>query len=218
MPVHDWRDHLPLAKKETSKFYEKQQSWDRGKFRFDELLSVAVEALGAAAARFDAARNNGLTAYALKGIRGALNDYVREAHRVVRNVEMSEEEYLRTRGSPNPPRATIRRVCVVKEPKAWHLPKYVRWTFFTKGPYRTYHQLLEAGYGYKVNSRHGKVSVAIGRSPYKDDWNQTIGGWSRAKIDEDHDNEETARPARCDDRARRCRSERLYRTWSNDAI
>ena len=179
--VHDWHDYLPLAKSETSKFYRKQE---RGKFRYEELLNVAVEALGDAAIAFDCTRNNGLAAYATKGIRGALKDYVRDAYKIVRNVEMPEEKYLRTRGCPNTLLAVIRRVCVAKEARAWNLPKYVRHTFFTDGPYRTNLQLLQGVY--KVNSKHGKVSVAIGRSTYKDGWNQTIGGWNCANIyDED---------------------------------
>ena len=40
---HDWRDYLPLAKAETSRFYRRQE---RGKFRYEDLLGVAVEALG----------------------------------------------------------------------------------------------------------------------------------------------------------------------------
>lgn len=180
-PVHDWHDYIPLAKLETNKFYRKQE---RGKFRYEELLNVAVQGLGAAARAFDWARNNGWATYATKGIRAALNDYVRDTYNVVRNVEMPEEEYLRTRGSPNPLPGVIRRVCVSKEARAWHLPKYVRHTFFTDGPYRTNLQLLQ-GID-KVNSKHGKVSVAIGRSTYKDGWNQTIAGWNCANIyDED---------------------------------
>ncbi len=186
-PVHDWRDYLPLAKEETSRFYRKQE---RGKFRYEDLLGVAVEALGNAAQAFDHTRNNGLAAYARKGIWGALNDYVRDACKIVSNVEMSEEEYLRTRGSPNPPPAVIRRVCVSKEGGAWHLLRCVRQTFYTPGHYRTNYQLLQGGDGYKVNSKHGKVSVAIARASYKDDWDQQIGGWIRDKIEEDPDNEE----------------------------
>ena len=139
-PVHDWRDYLPLAKAETSRFYRKQE---RGKFRYEDLLGVAVEALGNAAQAFDHTRNNGLAAYARKGIWGALNDYVRDACKIVSNVEMSEEEYLRTRGSPNPPPAVIRRVCVSKEGGAWHLLRCVRQTFYTPGHYRTNYQLLQ---------------------------------------------------------------------------
>jgi hypothetical protein len=61
--VLDWRDYIPLAKSKTSKIYRKQE---RGKFRYEELLSAAVEGLGNAAEAFDVTRNNGLAAYALK--------------------------------------------------------------------------------------------------------------------------------------------------------
>jgi hypothetical protein len=86
-PVLDWRDYLPFAKAETSKFYRKQE---RGKFRYEELLSVAVEALATAERGWK------------KAIKGALTDYVRNTGKLIRNVEMSEDEYPRTWGSPVP--------------------------------------------------------------------------------------------------------------------
>jgi hypothetical protein len=91
---------------------------------------------------------------------------------------MSEEEYLRTWGSPNPPPAVVRRVCVTKEAGAWRLTKYVRYTFFTDGPYRTNSQLLQGPY--KVNSKHGKVSVAIGSVSYNDGVRQILSFQKRA--------------------------------------
>jgi hypothetical protein len=203
-PVVDWRDYIPLAKAETSKFYRKQE---RARFRYDELLGVAVEALGNAATAFDCTRNNGLAAYAIKGIRGALNDYARDAYKVVRNVETSEEEYHQTRGRPpaKQPPPTILRVCgwALRNSDAGPLTHRqllqevlgcadvpadtgklsVRHTYFTDGPHRSNSQLLEGVY--KVNSKHGKVSVAIGRSSYNDEWDQTFDGWKRAKIEEE---------------------------------
>jgi hypothetical protein len=159
-PAFDWRDFIPLAKAETTKFYRKQE---RGRFRYEELLSVATEALGTSLG----------ANYARKAISGALLDFARDDHKLVRNVEMSEEEFLRTRGSPVPKQPAVRRVCVSRG---------VRYTLYTPGPYRTNHELL-AGEG-KVSSKHGKVSVAIGRATYNDEWNQTIGGWKRAKIED----------------------------------
>jgi hypothetical protein len=82
-PVADWRRFIPLAKAETSKFYRRQ---DRGRFRYDELLNVAVLALATAKPSAKWAR---------KAIKGALTDYVRDEHKVVRNVEMSPERFLR---------------------------------------------------------------------------------------------------------------------------
>jgi hypothetical protein len=156
-PVFDWRDYLPLAKAETSKFYRKQE---RGKFSYDELLSVAVRALGGSA---------GVT-YAKKAMCGALTDHARDAYKLVRNVEMSEEDYLRTWGSPAP---TARATVVKREDGV---------TYYTPGPYRTNAQLL-AGDG-KVG-KHGKVSVTLERTTYNDERGQTGSGQVRAKIADD---------------------------------
>jgi hypothetical protein len=158
-PAFNWRDYLPLAKAETSKFYKKQE---RGKFRYEELLSVSIEALG---------KSLGGT-YAIKAIRGAITDFVRDSHKLVRNVEMSEEAYLRTWGSPTPPPSAVRRVYVSGR---------VRHTLYTPGAYRSNAQLL-VGDG-KVG-RHGKVSVALERTTYNDGWSQTSSGWKRAKIED----------------------------------
>ena len=162
-PVFDWRGYLPLAGKETSEFWRKQ---DSGKFEYDELLSVAVE---------DLATSKGVE-YARKAIRGALLDFARDEHKVVKNVEMSEEEFLRTRGGPLPKQAAIRRV---------YVSGGVRHTLYTPGAYRTNAQLL---YGqYKVDSKHGKVSVALERKTYNDEWSQTSSGWKRTKIEDEED-------------------------------
>ena len=172
----DWRDYLPLVKAETSKFYKKQE---RGKFRYDDLLAVGVEALENASKTFDRTRNNGLTAYALKGIRGALNDYVRDAYKVVGDVEMWEADYLAAYGEAddNKPHPKI----ILKQ----YVKAGVRYAFYAPGLYRTNAQLLRGSY--KVNSRHAKVKVAPRQSTYKDGWGQVNGGWKRAKIDDEHD-------------------------------
>lgn len=139
---------MPIAKAEASKFYKKQE---RGRFKYEELLSVAVEALAA---------SKGVN-YAMIAINGALLNHARDAYKLVRNVEMTEEEFRRTRSalpssSPRSP-AAIRRVYVLDG---------VRHTLYTPGPYRSNHQLL-AGAG-KVSTKHGKVSVALGQSEYRD--------------------------------------------------
>jgi hypothetical protein len=159
----DTEAYLPLAKAETSKFYAKLE---RARFRYDELLSVAVEDL----ARAPNAK------WAKTAIKGALTDYVRDAYKLVRDVEMSEDEYLRTWGSPNPPPACIRRVYVLDG---------VRHTLYTPGVYRSNAKLLLGDY--KVSSKHGKVSVALARSAYNDGWSQSKSAWNRAQIDGEDD-------------------------------
>ena len=85
---------LPLAMAEATEFYRKQE---RGRFKFEDLLTVATEAL---------VTSKGVN-YAKKAIRGALLDFARDDHKLVRNVEMTEAEYLRTRDAPaQPPAAT----------------------------------------------------------------------------------------------------------------
>ena len=57
--------------------------------------------------------------------------------------------------------------------------------FIRRGHYRTNAQLL---YGqYKVDSKHGKVSVALERKTYNDEWSQISSGWKRAKIKDEED-------------------------------
>jgi hypothetical protein len=136
--VFYWRDYLPLAKAETSKFYRNQE---RGRFRYEELLSFSVEALGSSPG----------VIYAVKAIRGALLDYARDSHKLVHNVEMSEDEYHRTSGSPvekKDPKPKVRRK-FFKEHDVWG-------TLYSPGPHRSNEQLLQ-GDG-KVG-KHGKVSV-----------------------------------------------------------
>lgn len=140
----DWRDFVPLAKAETTKFYRKQQ---RGRFRYEELLSVAMAAL---------AMSPGAN-YASKAIKGALVDYIKETLNIVRPIEMTREKFDCT--------------FAALEPNA----------------------RLLAGEG-KVSSKHGKVSVTLGRSSYKDDWNQFIGGQVRAKIEADANDEQNFDP------------------------
>ncbi len=157
---------LRLAMAEATKFYKKQE---RGRFRFEDLLSGATVALKSAlelndAVLDDTSKGNN---YARTAIRGALLDFARVDHKVVRNVEMTEAEYLRTQGelAPKPASAAIRRVCVYREPGE---SRFVRYTLYTRGPYRSNHQLLTSGG--KVSSKHNKVSVALGQSEYKDGW------------------------------------------------
>jgi hypothetical protein len=160
-PVFSWRNYLPLAMAETSKFFKKQKI---GKFSFEELLSVSAEALGTSLG----------AAYAVKAMRGALNDYVRDDHKLVRNIEVSEGEYLRTRGSPAPPPSAVRRV---------YVSGGVRHTLYTPGPYCSNAQLL-VGDG-KVGSKHNKVSIAVQRTTFNDEWSQERSGRIRAKIEDD---------------------------------
>jgi hypothetical protein len=161
----DWRDFEPLARAEASKFYWKQE---RGRFRFEDLYSAAAAAL---------ATSKGVN-HAIKAINGALLDFARDDHKLVRNIEMTEEEFHRTRSalpqSSTRPAAVLRRV---------YISDGVRHALYTPGPYRTNAQLL-AGDG-KVSSKHDKVSVALGRATYKDGWNQAIGGQVRAKVESD---------------------------------
>jgi hypothetical protein len=165
----DWRDYLPLAKAKTSKFYRKQ---DRGRFRYEELLSEAVNALATSLG----------AKYAKIAIRGALLDYERDSHKIVRDVEMSEEEFLRTRGSPAAPPAAVLRTYVEGG-------KLV--TVYSPGPYRTNAQLLAGDC--KVSSKHGKVRVKLGRSSFNDEWSQAPSGWKRAKIEDDEDQDHDPR-------------------------
>ena len=76
---------LPLATDTAASFYRKQKP---GRFEFDELLSVAVEALidfkGANHARI--------------AIVDALHDFARN-DKVVRNVEMRPDKYARAWGA-----------------------------------------------------------------------------------------------------------------------
>jgi hypothetical protein len=77
---------LPFALAEAARFCKKYP----GRFELDELQSVAAEAL-IAAPDYNRAK---------KAIRGALADFARDGHKVVRDIEMSEEEFERTRGGP----------------------------------------------------------------------------------------------------------------------
>lgn len=48
---------------------------------------------------------------------------------------------------------------------------------------------MAAPSGYKVTSKHNKVSVTIGRATYNDEWNEESSGWKRARIEEDEQQE-----------------------------
>lgn len=78
---------LPFALAEAARFCKKYP----GRFELDELQSVATEALIAAPTKDFRAK---------KEIRGALADFARDGHKVVRDIEMSEEHFARTRGGP----------------------------------------------------------------------------------------------------------------------
>ena len=176
---------LPLAMAEASKFYRKQE---RGRFKFDDLLSVATEALlrvSIEARELEASKGKGVN-YARKAIRGALLDHLRDYYKLVRNIEMTEAEYVRTQGDLAPERASaaIRRCYVYREAGE---SRFVRYTIYTPGPYRSNHQLLTGGG--KVSSKHGMVSVPIGRASYKDGWNQIIGGQVHARVESDKQQE-----------------------------
>jgi hypothetical protein len=162
--IFDWRDYQPLAMAETTKFY-KRQEW--GRFRYEELLTVALDAL---------ALSPGVN-YAKKAIRGALVDYVLETINIVHPVEMTEDEFERTRG--------LVHKAGSRDPVQVHYENGVKVTVYPSGPYCSNAQLL-AGAG-NVSSKHGKVPVAIGRTTYDDGWNQIIGGWVRAKVDNNDD-------------------------------
>ena len=166
MDDFNWHDRLGVAYAETSKFNKKQE-W--GKFRYDELLSVAVKALAGSPG----------VAYARIAIHGALTDYVRDRDKIVHNVELTEGEYLRTRGGvpEKKARKPKARPVFFKEHGVWG-------TVYSKGRYRTNEQLLR---GYEVSSKHNKVSVALVRTTYNDEWSQIPSGWKRAKIDDDEE-------------------------------
>ena len=179
----DWRDFVPLAKAEASKFYRKQE---RGRFRVEDLLSTALVAL---------ATSKGVN-HAIKAINGALLDFARDDHKLVGNVEMSEAEYIRTcTTSDDLPAKRSAKV----EPNTYLdtcLGKEVRVTVYPPGPYLSNARLLAGAGNFKplVSSRHNKVSVALGRATNKDDWNQVIGGQVRAKVDRDANNEQNFDP------------------------
>jgi hypothetical protein len=122
---------LPFALAEAARFCKKYP----GRFDLGELQSIAAEAL---------ITSKGIK-HSRKAIAGALADFARDGHKIIRDVEMTEEEFARTRGGP-PSNA----------------------------------QLL-AGTG-KASSKHGKVRLALGRSSFKDGWNQKLDSrWVRAK-------------------------------------
>ena len=100
---------------------------------------------------------------------------------------MSEEEYLRTRGSPNPPPAVIRRVCVTKEAGAWHLLPYVRQRSTRRDP---------TAPTTSSSKEYTKSTASTGRCPSPSGARLTMmggiqtigGGWIPAKIADEPDN------------------------------
>ena len=77
---------LPFALAEAARFCKKYP----GRFDLDELQSIAAEALFTSEG-FEHSR---------KAIAGALADFARDGLKVVRDIEMSEEDFARTRGGP----------------------------------------------------------------------------------------------------------------------
>jgi hypothetical protein len=136
---------LPFALAEAARFCKKYP----GRFDLGELQSIAAEAL---------ITSKGFK-HSRKAIAGALADFARDGDKLVRDVEMTEEEFARTRGGP---------------------PSNAR---------------LMAGPG-KASSKHGKVRLALGRSSFKDGWNQKLDTkWVRAKgVDGDADDSEAVDP------------------------
>jgi hypothetical protein len=200
-PAFRWQDFRPLAKSETAKFYRRLPT---GQFTFEDLLSVAEAALAASPG----------SNYALKAIKGALADFVRDDLTVVKPVELSEDEYLATVAELDDclPTARTAKPKPCKFPSDNPLVEAWRKRYgVTVGPAprrirrRVRHPLtgemcellpsrIATSLGYKVSSKHAKVSVSIGRASYNDGWNQTIGGQVRAKIDRDENDERNFDP------------------------
>jgi hypothetical protein len=88
--LFDWRDFEPLARAEASKFYWKQE---RGRFRFEDIYSEAAAALA----------DGKSVKHAIECIRGALKDFARDGDKLVRDVELTLEEWQRTHGEPERP-------------------------------------------------------------------------------------------------------------------
>ena len=167
--VFEWRDFEPLARAEASKFYWKQT---RGRFRFEDILSEAYEAL---------ATSKGVK-HAITCIKGALKDFARDGDKLVHDVGLIPEEWQRPRVGPNDPEPKIRPRTVLRIEDGV--------TYLSPGPYRSNARLL-AGDG-KPTSKHGKVPCAIGRTKYDDDWNQEIDGQVGIKADADEQSEQEA--------------------------
>jgi hypothetical protein len=157
----DWRDFVPLAKTEASKFYWRQE---RGRFRFEDLLSTAIVAL---------ATSKGVN-HAIKCINGALRDHARDGDKLVRDVEMTEKDWRRTRGGPPEPRPPA------DAPLLEYVENDLKIMVWPMGLRR----LKPRGDGV-ATSKHGKVSVAIGSTTFNDGWSQQDHGWVRAKVDAD---------------------------------
>ena len=137
-------------------------------FKFEDLLSVATEALlrvSIEAQELEASKGKGVN-YARKAIKCALLDHVRDDHKLVRNVEMSEADFRRTcTTSDDLPDKRASKV----QPHGrldTYLGKDVWATVYPPGPYYTSAQLLAGAGSLKplINSKHGKVSVALGRA------------------------------------------------------
>ena len=191
----DWRDFEPLARAEASKFYWKQE---RGRFRFDDIYSEAALAL---------ATGKGVK-HAIECIKGALKDFARDGDKLVADVELSAEEWRRTHSNIPAARRDMgsaianAAVIAVAERAAKRIPPGTVLrvedgvTYVSPGPYRSNAALL-AGDG-KVNSKHNKVPLRLGRSRFNDDWSQTPSGWVRAGSSDAQSEQEAARLAKKD--------------------
>jgi len=184
-PPFVWTHH-GLAKAEVSKFLRTQEP---GKFEFDELLSVYVEAM---------LRSPGVNYVRDKAGPGALKDFVRDSDKIVHNVELKPAEYLRTHGNGDAdgPRRSMGRVAdaalrAVAKRKAERERKLVPpgivlrregvTTYLSPGPYQTNAQLLR-GDG-KLVRGGSKVSIRIASSSYDDEIGPN-GSWKRGKIED----------------------------------
>lgn len=192
----DWRDFEPLARAEASKFYWRQE---RGQFRFEDLYSVAAEALA------DGKSAN----HARKCIKGALLDHARDGDKMVCDVELTPEQWRRTHSNIPSPRRDMgsavanAAVIAVAERAAKRIPPgtflgvkedgFTR--LFSPGPYRSNAQLL-AGDG--KPTKHGKVRCTIGRALYDDTWNQQFREQVSAGSSDEQSEQEAERLAKKD--------------------
>ena len=195
-PAFDWREFIPFAKAEARRFYRRL---DPGQFKFEDILRVAEAALALSPGH----------KYARKAIRGALADFVRSDLTIVKPVEMSEDRYLAEVAEVDDCLPTARTA----RPRPCDLPsdsplvetwRQLHGVTVGAAPRRIrrrahhpitgeMHELpsrIATSFGYRVNSKHNKVSVPIECSTYNDDLSQEhSSGQKRAKIDDDEQQE-----------------------------
>jgi hypothetical protein len=196
-PVPHWHDFMPLAHAEVAKFLKTQ---DIGKFQKDDLLGVATIALATAKPSDKWAR---------KAIKGALFDYVRTRDKIVSDHEQTEDEYLAKTAELDNCLPTARTA----KPKPCAIPsdnpivdEWRKRHHVTVGPpprrvrrrmrHPTTGKWLEllpsrvaTSTGYKVSSKHNKVTTAPVPCAHQDGWEPTLGGMKRAKIEDDEHQE-----------------------------